>query len=193
MSHLLSVDSSVSANTTPAASHVTAAVQALTRSHGVLRLLTAPMSVIVSVHVQWLIRCVNKTTLCYSLCCWILELRESGLKCPLACYLSPVVDGLIWYCTEPQWRVERTFLIWYVWWTAQCTTSSRIAVFCQPSQLVSRLARPAPAYQIVPHASLSASHPVSKQSLCQLESNCFGLFKFSLHETWETEKDEEDL
>lgn len=38
-------DSSVSANTTPVVTHVTAAARALTRNHGVLQLLIAPMSV----------------------------------------------------------------------------------------------------------------------------------------------------
>lgn len=187
VSCLLSVDSSASAYTTPAVSHATAAAQALTRSHGAPQPSTAPMSVIVSVHVQWLIQCVNKTTLCYSPRRWLLESRppEWTEVSSRLWYLSPVVDALIWYCREPQWRVERVFLLWYVWWTAQCTTTSRITAFCHCGQLVSRLARPPPAYQIVPHASLSASHPVNQQSLFQLESNCFGLLtNFSLHETW---------
>ncbi len=100
-------------------------------------------------------------------------------------YLSPVADALIWYCRQPQWTVGRIFLIWYVWWTAQYTSTSRKTAFCCFSQLLSRLARPTPAYQIFTRASFSASHPVSRQSLCQLESNCFGLLtKFSAHERW---------
>lgn len=74
-----------------------------------------------------------------------------GVDWSVLWYLSPVVDALIWYCREPQWWAERTFLIWYVWWTAQCSTSSGITVFRHLSQLVSQLARPAPAHRIVPH------------------------------------------
>lgn len=49
MSPYLSAGASASANTTPVASHVTAAAQVSTRSHGALRLSTAPMSASVSV------------------------------------------------------------------------------------------------------------------------------------------------
>lgn len=75
MSHFLSVASSVSVNTTPAVSHVTDAAQALTRSLGVLQLLTARMNATVSVHVHWFIQCVNKTPLCCSPLCWLFKLR----------------------------------------------------------------------------------------------------------------------
>ena len=147
--------------------------------------------------------CLRKCTctMVRSVCkqsCWLLELRPPEWTEVSSClwYLSPVVDALLWYCREPRWRVERTFLIWYVWWTAQCTTSSRITAFvCQLSQLVSRLARPAPAYQIVPHASLSASHPVSQQSRCQLESNCLDCWQISPSwkmTLWQPQKKEED-
>lgn len=62
MSHLLSSDSSVSVNTTPVESHVTAAAQATIRSHGVLQLLTAQMSVSVSVRVLLHLMCKQNHT-----------------------------------------------------------------------------------------------------------------------------------
>lgn len=52
VSHFPSVASSASVNTTPVVSHATDAAQALTRSRGVLQLLTAPMNAVVSVHVH---------------------------------------------------------------------------------------------------------------------------------------------
>lgn len=77
VSHFASVASTVSVNTTPAVSHATDAAQALTRSRGVLQLLTARMNAVVSVHVHWFIQCVNKTPLCYSPLCWLFKLRPT--------------------------------------------------------------------------------------------------------------------
>lgn len=103
VSHFLSVGFSVSANITPAASHVTVAVQASTRSHGVLQLLTAQMNVSVSVDVQWFIQGVNKAILRYYPLCQLLELQSAEWTevSSWLWYSGPVVYVLIWYCREP--------------------------------------------------------------------------------------------
>lgn len=83
----------MSANTTPAVSHVTAAAQAFTSNHGASQPLTALMSVGVSVHVQCLIQRVNKPHSATPHPAGFLNYDpQSGLKCP------PVSDikALLW-------------------------------------------------------------------------------------------------
>lgn len=89
VSHYLSADASVSANTTPAVSHVTAAARALTRRHGALQPLTARMNVSVSVRVHRFTRCVfTKPTQRCSPLCWLLTLQPWEWTEVSSCLLS---------------------------------------------------------------------------------------------------------
>lgn len=87
----LSAGASVSANTTPVASHVTAAAQASTRSHGVPQRSTAPMNASVSV-LAWLglMQHTRRAPLVNS---------KRRLAPPPQPFLpSPFTDALIWCC-----------------------------------------------------------------------------------------------